>query len=324
MMPSNPKPFKTHEEQLGILLRRGMTAVSHDEAIKFLESVNYYRLSGYWYSFRVKAKKSFKQKSNQNKRLDEFKVGTTFDNVVSLYRFDTLLRQATFSALSTIEVSFKTLLGYHLGKIDPLIHLKPEKLHPSAKYPSSRKKAGTNTKHEDWLGYYKRGMGTSKQPFVKHHKKHYGGELPIWVAVEVMTWGTMTHLYDLSPESVRVHIASMFDMSAPQLSSLLEALNYDRNICAHQSRFFNAGLPKPMLLDPGHEIDVCGARRDRAYYHLLMIQHLLKSLGVGDISAIPNVLREYPSVPSMSISNMGAPENWEDNPIWKEDEKEDI
>ncbi|MBF1680420.1 MAG: Abi family protein, partial [Rothia sp.] len=88
MMPSNPKPFKTHEEQFGILSRRGMTTVSHENAIKFLEGVNYYRLSGYWYSFRVKAKKSSKQKSNRNKRLDKFEVGTTFDDVVSLYRFD--------------------------------------------------------------------------------------------------------------------------------------------------------------------------------------------------------------------------------------------
>lgn len=318
-MSSTPKPFTTHEEQLEILMRRGMLVESKEDAIRFLERVNYYRLSGYWHLFR---------QEEDGALLDDFKSGTRFEDIVSLYNFDVSLRQATFCALSAIEVSIKKLLGYHLGEIDPLIYTYPNKLHPKALLLSKTPTKGNPnppTEYKAWLKHYERNEFASRnQPFVVHNKDRYGKNLPIWVAVEVMTWGTMSHLYDISPDVVRDHVASRCGVSAPQLSSLLGALNYVRNICAHHDRFYNAGLryPKDLCLDSSI-VDTQGSQPGDTYYHLLMIQYLQKSLGVGDLSALPNVLREYPSVPSMPISSMGAPENWEDNSLWREEERED-
>lgn len=318
-MSSTPKPFKSHEEQLEILTRRGMLVESEEGAIRSLERVNYYRLSGYWHSFR---------QEKDGMLLDDFKPGTRFEDIVSLYNFDVSLRQATFCALSALEVSIKKLLAYHLGEIDPLIHAKPNKLHPKAlslsKKPT-KKYPNPPTEYKAWLKRYEGDKNASRnQPFVVHHKDRYGKNLPIWVAVEVMTWGTMSYLYGISPNVVRDHVASRCGVSAPQLSSLLGALNYDRNICAHHNRFYNAGLryPKDLRLDSSI-VDTQGSQPGDTYYHLLMIQYLQKSLGVGDLSALPNVLREYPSVPSMPISSMGAPENWEDNSLWREEKRED-
>ena len=301
-----------------------MLVESKKDAIRLLERVNYYRLSGYWHSFR---------QEKDGTLLDDFKSGTRFEDIVSLYNFDVSLRQATFCALSVLEVSIKKLLAYHLGEIDPLIYTDPNKLHPKAKLPSktqakkksNKKKSNPQTEYEAWLRYYEGNERASRnQPFVVHNKNCYGKSLPIWVAVEVMTWGTMSHLYDISPNVVRDHVASRCGVSAPQLSSLLDALNYDRNICAHHDRFYNAGLryPKDLRLDSS-TVDTQGSQPGDTYYHLLMIQYLQKSLGVGDLSALPNVLREYPSVPSMPISSMGAPENWEDNSLWREEKRED-
>lgn len=49
------KPFKTYDEQLDILKRRGMIIEDEDYALKVLKSENYYRLSGYWLTMLVRA-----------------------------------------------------------------------------------------------------------------------------------------------------------------------------------------------------------------------------------------------------------------------------
>ncbi|WP_460702921.1 hypothetical protein [Luteococcus sediminum] len=43
------KSYKTYDEQVDLLLRRGMLIEDRAVAAKTLARVNYYRLSGYWY-----------------------------------------------------------------------------------------------------------------------------------------------------------------------------------------------------------------------------------------------------------------------------------
>ena len=49
-MVERPKSFKTYEEQVGLLIERGMCVADRERAIEKLRRVNYYRLSRYWYS----------------------------------------------------------------------------------------------------------------------------------------------------------------------------------------------------------------------------------------------------------------------------------
>ena len=69
-----------------------------------LSTLNYYRLSGYWFPL-------FDQKTGQ------FKDGTRFTDIVAYYEFDEQLRSWLFAGLSKIETSIRALLGYELGKI---------------------------------------------------------------------------------------------------------------------------------------------------------------------------------------------------------------
>lgn len=48
------KPFRTIEEQAGILAKRGMEA-DYDHLVQCLENVGYYRLSGFWHIFKQPA-----------------------------------------------------------------------------------------------------------------------------------------------------------------------------------------------------------------------------------------------------------------------------
>lgn len=114
------KKFKTYEEQLDVLAERGMDVGDREEAVLLLKRVSYYRLSGYCYPFRKLATSSGRE--------DTFFPGTRLRDVVDLYRFDSRLRTATFTALTPIELAIRTHLGHELGRLDPLIHLDPYKL----------------------------------------------------------------------------------------------------------------------------------------------------------------------------------------------------
>lgn len=66
------KRFKTHGEQIALLRERGMLIESDLEACWLLERVNYYRLSGYWYSWRklvAPGKRADKRLLSQNRNL---------------------------------------------------------------------------------------------------------------------------------------------------------------------------------------------------------------------------------------------------------------
>ena len=52
LMNTENKQWKSFEEQLQLLKSRGLLVDDEQAALDYLERIGYYRLSGYWYSFR--------------------------------------------------------------------------------------------------------------------------------------------------------------------------------------------------------------------------------------------------------------------------------
>ena len=69
-------------------------------AQSYLEKIGYYRLSGYWYPYRI---------SRRTARLqlvgDDFRPNTKFSEVVDLYVFDKKLRLLMMDAIERIEIA---------------------------------------------------------------------------------------------------------------------------------------------------------------------------------------------------------------------------
>lgn len=229
-MPQPSKTFKTHGEQIALLRCRGMQINDVAYARRVLERVNYYRFSGYWYSFR-------QLDSDGRHRLDVFVDGTNFTDVAALYDFDERLRSAVFDCLTPVELALKAMLGHELGRLDPLVHLRPALLGPGAR--QKRSAAKPSQQYQMWLDRYNKELSFSREDFVKHHQRKYGGQLPIWAAVEVMDWGSLAYLYRLSPIAVCDVIAARMKLTAAQLGSWIRALNIVRNYSAHHARMFN-------------------------------------------------------------------------------------
>ena len=98
----NTKPFLSHEQQLEKLTNdKNLIIPDLMYAEEMLKQYGYFTLiSGY--------KELFK-----NPTIKKYKDGTTFNEIVALYRFDESLRELFLKYIFTIELKMKSLLSYY-------------------------------------------------------------------------------------------------------------------------------------------------------------------------------------------------------------------
>ena len=101
------------------------------------------------------------------------------------------------------------------------------------------------SKHEMWLERYDQQIRRAKkQTLIQHHLQYYDG-IPIWVAVEVLDFGSISMLYSGLKYKHRQQIAEKYKTNEYVFASWIHALNVVRNICAHHSRLWNTNILKP-------------------------------------------------------------------------------
>lgn len=303
---TEPKEFQSYEAQLALLEQRGMVIEDRATAEQLLRQVSYYRLSGYWHTMR-------KLDSETGESLDAFREGASFELTQKLYLFDEKLRNMVAGELGKIELVIRALLGHELGRIDPLLHLKPDQLGAPAGQAVRQSQA---TRYEIWLTKYERALSTSREDFVVHHKRKYGGKLPIWAAVEIMDWGMLSHLYGMAPARVRNSIALDCGLRAPQLESWLKSLNILRNYSAHHARVFNKVFDIKPRLSTDPRLAIVRGRENRAFTQLTLIQYLHHELELSSAKALPELLTEFPTNDVVPFSSTGAPEHWARSTLW--------
>lgn len=307
-----PKQPKTTEEQADQLLARGLVA-DRAELIRRLTAVNYYRLTGYLYPFRIH--------DAEGNVTDRFAPSTTLELVWNRYCFDRRLRALLLDSIERIEVCVRTRLVYHfahytgsngkpMGAFGHLQHIN---------LPGFRKPA----EHANWLAALIREQGRANDTFVAHFIHKYGDmhpHLPLWVACELMTCGTLLQMANAVPPGIVQSVAADFGFPDRQLLSWAKALFSLRNSCAHHARIWNRvfGL-KPSIpkqnknpswhLTPGFAPDRIGLLLTVCHVWLGQISHT--SQWRDRLFAL---FDEYPSVP---LHSMGLPSNWRSHPLWQ-------
>ncbi len=290
------KPALTLEQQVAHLVARGMTG-DPDRMADRLATVNYYRLSAYWHTFRTRD-------------AERFVESTDFEVVWQRYVFDRELRVLVMDAVERVEVAVRARLAYAqshaygpFGYVD----------NPSALFRDSDKERC------DFIDRQRRDVKRSHEPFVAHFKRKYGDthtDLPEWVATEVMSFGGMLSLYRGSPPHVRKEVARHFGVAHQVLESWLRSLNAVRNMCAHHARFWNRvfGL-KPKLPREPEWRDPVKVGQDRAFAQLTVLVYLLHRVAPGShwANRLDALFRTYPDVPT---HQMGFSPDWKRCPIW--------
>lgn len=293
------KPPLTFEEQADQLLKRGMIG-DRDLMISRLQSVSYYRLSGYWHPFR-----------NTD---DSFKPRTSFDTVWERYVFDRRLRLQVMDAIERIEIAVRSQLAHHHPlRFGPFAYATDPGTLPKLKLEE----------HQEFLRHIEEGTSRSHETFVKHFQKKYSdchSHLPIWMATEVMPFGTVLTFFRGASHKVKQQVADVFSMPDAVFSSWLLTLNSIRNICAHHGRLWNRELGiKPIIPsvatypDWHHPIIV---RNNRLFCILTICCWCLYR--IAPQSRWPDRINELLSRSSLiPLIDMGFPTNWKMCPIWK-------
>lgn len=299
-LPYN-KPHLTFEDQLNQLIKRGIYVSNTTTAISKLSSINYYRLSAYWYPFR--------QRDMAGKVTDNFIPNTTLNSCFELYEFDRKLRLLVLDALERIEVAIRTQVTYSLSQLyGPFGHINAHNFH-------------RDFDHKKWLHEIEEETERSKEEFIIHYKQKYNNfpELPLWMLTEVMSLGNLSKLYRGMKNDDKRIVAQHFKLHYKRLENWLHTLTYVRNICAHHSRLWNRELGiRPEKVKNKEWLPPLTPRNDRIFYVILILQYLLKIINNDGAwhKKMTNLLEPFAEKVQYRAA-MGIPENWQQHPLWQ-------
>lgn len=287
-------------DQADLLLRRGMVA-NPSILIQRLEVVSYYRLRAYWHPFLQQNNASDPQRN----RL--FKPGTSFAEVWQRYVFDRHLRLMAIDAIERVEVALRSSLARtHGERYGELGYTRPSRSLPNM-LPKYRRK---------FLKDIRREFQRSRNPYVQLAAKENVNP-PVWMAVELMSLGTLLSFYKGLTTKMQRNVAKKFGIHHVVLESWLTSLLTVRNICAHHGRLWNSVMgTRPMIPKKAaewhHPVET---DTDRVFSILTILKYLMNRVAPQSHwpSRFSGLLAQYPSIP---LASMGFPTDWERCPIW--------
>lgn len=314
------KPWQPFSTQLEILKSRGLLVEDDDAALRYLARIGYYRLSGYWYPMRELDNTAAVLGKKTPIRLDKFVEGSRFEDAAKLYIFDAKLRLLALDAIERIELAVRVDVAYLLGKYDPCAHKKVKHLHGNftkkrIKYGHDKGKA----EHEVWLEKYAQQLKRSRrESFVEHHKHVYGGELPIWVAIEIWDFGMLSKLFAGMNVKDRDEIAKKYGVdNGSTFVQWLRSLNFIRNVSAHHSRLWNANV---LDLSPA-PAKWSAVPNNKPFLYFCFMQQILRVLSPNSSwsQRFFALLDEFPVSNNLTnnLADFGVVEGWETREIWK-------
>ncbi|MDE1132351.1 MAG: Abi family protein [Ascidiaceihabitans sp.] len=273
--------------------------------------------SAYWHPMRSR-------NPDSGKVLDNFVEGTTFKEATDLYTFDGRLRLIMLDALERLEVSFRTEVALSLGKHDPKAHRKLEHLGQGFAKPKYR---GGPTKHREWVQRLDKKALKSGDQFAVHFRTKYPSEdMPVWIAVELLDFGPLSHLIGGMSNSDLSLVGQDYGGLKPDIiKSWARSLAFTRNVCAHHSRLWNKPLVnQPALMGKALPRELVHIQRladggKRLYSIAAVAQYLLQVANPRTSwkSRFVSHIRTFPASPRFSLRSAGFPEGWERNDLWK-------
>lgn len=325
-MPSSyNKPHLTFEQQLELIKSRGLSIADEPRAISYLQRIGYYRLSAYWYPFRLFAQSvDAKTKKVTIHRSDNFRSDCSFQHVLDLYVFDKRLRLVVLDAIERIEVAFRVDISYLLGSKNQFAHTDPLLLHGN--FSKKKDSASGKTRHQKWMEKHDEAVARSKEDFVTHYEQKYGLPLPIWVSVEIWDLGMLSTFYQGMNVADKLEIANKYNVDWQVLETWLRSINFVRNVAAHHSRLWNKNLidqPKLPKIGDIPEFDtLCSQANNtsRLYVALCILIYLTRRVCPNSSwsKRLKDLIKSFPTVPKLTIADMGFPSDWESQPFWQE------
>ena len=299
MKTSFSKPYSSPEQIVQILKQRGMLMNDEQKVANYLMNIGYHRLSAYIYPFYKSPKDSLK-----------IKDGATFEQVITLYRFDKKLRILLFNEIEKIEVAIRSVLA-NIGCLEL-----------NDRYWITTPEYFANTeKFNQTLAAIEKELVSSKEDYIENFRRNYVECYPpAWMITEVLSFGNLNYIYsNIASNKLMKHIADYFGLKPQVFTSWLTVLANLRNMCCHHARVWN----RDFMLNPAEPrktsnvwIDTSEIDKKRIYYRLCIIRYFLSSVSPNNNfnDKLTDLLGRFPSI---DIAAMGFCKNWNDEYLWK-------
>lgn len=308
------KPVLGITDQIALLKSRGLEIKDEGRAAKYLESVGYYRLTGYMYHLQL-ADGSH-----------SFKENTTFCEIIETYQFDKKLRYLISEYIERIEVATRALLTNMFSVnygffwyIEPDRYMKP--LQIGTNEDGSARMA--MDVHKYICDYVRDYYSNPSELFLRSFQSKYTSEVfpPSNMAMEILTMGKLSKMYAaLKKEEEAQNVARAFNLPIQVFSSWLTYLTNVRNVCAHHSRLWNRRVTANQFVIPAKKsLQFNGELPDgfntSMYGTLSVMIRLLSGINPQNslLDKFKRLVNDYPCI---SMIKMGFPEGWEKSPAW--------
>ncbi|MGE9267872.1 MAG: Abi family protein [Verrucomicrobiales bacterium] len=301
------KPAITLQEQVQRLRDCGLRITDHSAALTALENIGYYRLSAYTYPFR------------EGTSRDSFKPETTLEQIIRVYDFDRELRLLVTDALERVEIGIRSRLVNHtcLYYAHPHWFMDASNFHPKFNHRAFLKKLESHLNIREDKTTHQRVLPTKHpETFIEHYYQKYADPYlpPFWMSVEVLTLGSLSHLFQgLRDSQLKKEIAAPFGVPAKIFSSWLHAISHLRNTCAHHGRLWNRKFSISPPIAKKHQGILYHPHRFEG--HAVVIVEMLDACSPHHYwrQRLNTVLDAYPEIHHQA---MGFPENWKSFPFW--------
>ena len=297
------KPFVSFSDQIKSLKDRSLEVKSDDFALEKLSTISFYRLRAYTYPFQ-----------DNNDPSHPFIKKISFEEIYSLYDFDSQLRKLIFNAIEKIEIALRTQIIYHFAESYGSHWQLDKNLYRVPNWYNSQIQSLTEE------------LIRSDETFIKHYYSRYTdpAQPPSWMSLEVASLGLLSKIYqNLKKGKEKEAVPAFFGLKDVFIiENWMQCFCNLRNICAHHGRVWNRRytakpfLPYNTKLPFLSKAEIQTIYPNKLYAVLCCIYYMVKQIDSKSEfkSQLVSLIK---SCPLTQESEMGFPENWETQTVWK-------
>lgn len=274
----------TLEQQLEKLKERGCIIEDEQRALETLKYINYFRLSNYFEPFRVDKK--------------HYEEGTSFDKILGIYEMDRKLRSILIAALEEIEIALRaSVSNYHALKYGALGYLNPSTF-------------DHRHIHNSFMSRVKHLIeSNSNMEFVKHYNTKYNGCFPLWVVMELFSFGTLAFFYkDMHTADKKEIAEEYYGCTYSEMDNWIFCLNELRNYCAHYNRLYGVTFPVEPRTPRGFEVELL----PNVFGYLIVMKQMYhdhRHWNEQVVKPLTRLIRK--NAGTARLSDIGFPDGWE-------------
>ena len=292
------KPYTSSRDLVKLLQSRGLTVNDTARAERYLDFIGYYRLSAYMYPLL-----------QMPKELHRYKTGSTFKQVMTLYRFDKKLRLLIFNEIEKIEVAVRSAI-VNTGS----------ELTGSPFWMTDRTNFIAPTKFQHTMELIDAELRRSREDFLVHFRQTYTDAYPpAWILAEVLPFGVITNIFsNIKATRIKKRIAQKFGLQVAPFESWLTIVTLTRNSCCHHARVWNKqNTIRPMMPNRMDGVWLTLPTDPlRIYFDLCIIKYFLNIISPQN-DLRDKLIRLLKDFPSIDTAAMGFPKGWQQEPLWQ-------